>query len=76
MSVGPVPTPGTKLILIVLFKDEYCSTSLSLIENPRRDLCKKDVAAFGRKPHSLIFEGLRHSAEMPLRFEDENDDEG
>ncbi len=32
-----------------------------------RDLCKRSVAAFGRKPNPSISKGLRRSAETPLR---------
>jgi hypothetical protein len=42
----------------------------ALIGHPVGDLCKKGVAAFGRKPDSFIFQGLRHSAGMPLCWMD------
>jgi len=35
--------------------------------NPEGDLCKRSVAAFGRKPNHSIVKGLRRSAETPLR---------
>jgi hypothetical protein len=47
-----------------------CRRESALIGNPVGDLCKKGVAAFGRKPDSFLFQGLRHSAGMPLRWMD------
>jgi hypothetical protein len=37
-------------------------------EMAHRDLGKTGAAAFGRKPHSLIFRSLRRSAETPPRL--------
>src|ERR1035437_2144193 len=43
---------------------------INWLSNQIGNLCKRGVAAFGRKPHSPISKVLRRSAETPLRLMD------